>query len=312
MDNKIKESSSQDRTIDFTSIGGIRFEESIHSYFNAEGERYTGITTLIKNYEHEFDSETGSLNSAIKDVVIRTFGQQKFDELKKACKQVGLSMTKDRSEHKFVYGHSFLYTKLDSITKKYPNLKEEIQITKQRFLKEWGDKSKEAIRVGSLEHDRREQEIKKHGYTFDGVHYKYVEGKNILNVTTDENIVIPECLIWNHPRKLGGLADIFLFNKGFVHVHDYKTNEVVEMHSFNDKMMKGVCSTLMDCSFFHYSLQLKIYQTMALMLRRDFKFGENIIINTKSELYDRNEDFLIKCHNVDNEVKLIFNELKSK
>lgn len=308
----MKEKSSQDRTIDLTDIGGIRFEESSHSYFNKEGERYKGITTLLKKYEHEFDDEIGSLNSAIKDVIIRTFGEQKFNELKKLCKQEGLRMTKDKEEHKFVYGHHFLHTKLNSIILKYPNLKEDILLTKQRLLKEWRDKSEESIRIGSLEHDAREQEIKQKGYFYNGVHYQYIEGRNIMNVKTDENVVIPECLVWNHKLKLGGLGDLFLFNKSLIHVHDYKTNELIERESFNRRAMKGVCSTLMDCNFYHYSLQLKIYQAMALMLRRDFKVGENLIINTKSELYGRNEDILIGCHNVEREVRLIFNELKSE
>jgi len=305
----MQEKSSQDRTIDLTGQGGLKFVESTHSYFNPKGERYSGITTLLKRYEHEFDTGLGSLNSAIKEVIINNFGDEKFNELKMACKQVGLQKNTNPNERKFIYGHTYLHTKFDSITKKYPNLKEEIISTKARLLKEWKATSDEAIRIGSLEHDRREQQIKDEGYWYEGIHYKYISDRNILNVRIDENVVIPECLVWNHERKLGGLADIFLFKQGVVSVQDYKTNELIEKKSFNNRMMKGVCSSLMDSNFFHYSLQLKLYQKMAILLRPDLKIGENLIINTKSEKYNRPEDILLNCHNVDMEVELIFREL---
>lgn len=303
------EKSNQDRTIDLTHIGGIKFIESTHTYYNKNNEKYSGVTTLLKRYEHEFDTELGSTNSAIKEVVIKHFGEERFNELKKLCKQEALKSIENTDDPKFIYGHSFLYTKLDSIIKKYPTLKEEIFSTKSRLLKEWKDISNESLRIGSLEHDKREQQIKDFGYYHNGVHYKYIQGKNIMNVSVDENIVIPECLVWNHSMKLGGLADIFLFNKGIIYVKDYKTNEQIEFESFNQRKMKGVCSTLMDSNYFHYSLQLKIYQKMAVLLRPEFKQGENIIISTKSEKYNRKEDNFIPCFDVNNEVDLIFKEL---
>jgi hypothetical protein len=304
--------STQDRTIDLTSIGGIKFEEHNHRYTNKDGVKYNGVTTLLKNYEHEFDSEIGSINSAIKYVITEEFGEEKFNILKRQCKNEQLSKLSgliSKEDEKFVFGHNFLHEKLYSITNKYPSLKHRIEENRIRFLKEWKETSDEAIKIGSLAHDLKEQDIKKNGYWFEGVHYKYIEGKNILNVTTDDVIAIPECMVWNHDVKLGGLADVFLFNKGFIKVHDYKTNESIEMESFLGKKMKGCCYRLMDSSYFHYSLQLRIYQKMALDLRKDFKQSENYIIHTKSEKYNRTEDNLIKCFEVENEVIDIFNDL---
>lgn len=304
--------STQDRTIDLTSIGGIKFEEKTHKYTNKENLVYTGITTLLKRYEHHFDTELGSLNSAIKEVIINEFGNDAFNKLKNNCKIKQLNVLDNSipiEERKFVFGHNYLHKELPTITNKYPNLKLIIEETQERLKNEWLETSNEATRLGSLEHDKREQRIKDEGYFYNNVHYKYVEGKNIMNVTKDDIIVIPECLVWNHNFKLGGLADVFLFNKGVIYVHDYKTNEEIEMSSFMERKMKGVCSTLMDSNYFHYSLQLRIYQEMALLLRPDFKQGENTIIHTTSEKFNRTEDNLIKCFNVDNEVKLIFNEL---
>ena len=70
----------QDRSNDLTGVGGIKFNEGDHTYHNAKGDRYTGITTLLGNYHMHFDSEATSLNKAIKDCVIQYFGKQKYDD----------------------------------------------------------------------------------------------------------------------------------------------------------------------------------------------------------------------------------------
>lgn len=308
-----KQISTQNRSIDFTDIGGIKFDEASHTYTNKDNKVYCGVTTLLKRYENVFDTELNSINSAIKKAIIDNFGEDKFNTLKQNCKTEELrSALLTEEERKFIFGYSFLYKKHDQIVSKYPQLITEIENNRVNFIKEWKDASDEAIKIGSLEHDNREQDIKDNGYFYKGVHYKYIEGKNITNVTKDDVIVIPECLVWNHKIGLGGLADVFLFNKGEIMVHDYKTNEAIEMKSFMERKMKGVCSMLMDCNYFHYSLQLRIYQQMALDLRKDFQKGDNQIIHTKSVKFNRTNDAIIQCFPVENEVNLIFSELYLK
>ncbi len=318
MNNINLEVSTQDRTIDLRSIGGLLFEEHIHRYTNNENVIYPGVTTLLHRYEHLFDDNLGSTNSAIKEVIINKFGIEKFEILKKQCKEVGLNLLRKNDnitfEEKreiipFIYGHDYLHLKFNSICNKFPDLKDLIINTKTRLLNEWKETSNEAIRIGSLEHNIREEDIKKNGFIFEGTHYKYVEGKNILNVTIDDVVVIPECLVWNHDRKLAGLADIFLFNKGTIYVLDYKTNEELEMESFRNKKMKGVCKRLMNCSYHIYSLQLRIYQEMAIRLRPEFKIGPNTIIHTAMAKYNRTEDKYIPCFDVENEIIAIFDEI---
>ena len=152
---------------------------------------------------------------------------------------------------------------------------------------------------------------------YKGIWFKYVEGKNISNVTLDDTIVIPECMVWNHDMELGGLADIFLFHKGTIYVLDYKTNALIETKPKIDnpqfwKYMFGVCSELLDLNFYHYSLQLKIYQMMAILLRPEFKAGENIIIFTSSKTHYRDVDAEYECHNVEEIVPKIFEDVKKK
>lgn len=309
---------AQDRTIDLTHLGGIKFNESLHRYSNINDITYTGVTTLLHNYYEPFDSERISLNKAIKNVVIREYGEENFIKLKKQVYSEQLKIVKEtyRGEEqyqkiKYLIGHDFLYTKLQAFKNKKFTTYENILLEQELLKNEWIETAKVASDEGSKEHDRREQSIiDNKGYEYMGKFFDYLPEKNILNVTLKDRIVIPECLVWNHDLKLGGLADIFLFDKGKILVQDYKTNASIDYKSFNDKKMIGVCSKLLDTNFSHYSLQLRIYQEMALLLRPEFKKGSNTIILTSSERHNRIDDQFIECCKVDTEVKSIFNELK--
>jgi len=115
--------------------------------------------------------------------------------------------------------------------------------------------------------------------------------------------------VWNHDMKLGGLADIFLFNKGIIYVLDYKTNASIDITTQFEKHMTGPCSSLLDLNYYHYSLQLKIYQRMAIMIQPTFTSGKNVIIHTTSDTHYRYVDKLFDCHEVNDIVTNIFKEL---
>lgn len=385
----------QDRSIDLTGVGGIKFSEAEHTYHNANGVRYTGITTLLGNYHEHFDDDIMATNKAIKDMVILDYGtrlyNQKmltdagklelrsllnstpnylknsfwneaikevtekelgedkylllekqvagYDNLYSKIKKLKVSKpslynkilkrhndinvitqlgTEEYRRLKGVYGgFEELYNAMDEIEMKHPELYDKILEHKQWLLNKWEEINLRATTEGTIEHDKREQEIYTNGgYEHEGVWYDYVEGKNITNVTVDDRIVIPECMVWNHDMELGGLADIFLFNKGVINVLDYKTNRSIDIKPDLPepfwKYMTGPCSSLLDLNFYHYSLQLKIYQRMAIMLRPEFSAGINVIIHTTSDTHYRYEDALYDCHEVNDIVTDIFEELKNK
>ena len=383
----------QDRSIDLTDVGGIRFTESDHTYHNSNGDRYTGITTLLGKYHDHFDEDRTSTNKAIKDCVIDFFGAEKYDLLVKQPNGVNEALNIAKSIPKYlktsvlnevikncvidsfgeekymllekqVSGYDNLHNSIEKLKKnkvelfqkvlygfnkrativkfgndKYKDIKEEyggfeniinglddikmiepglhetILDKKQQLLLEWKETNLRAITEGTIEHDKREQSIyDEGGYEFEGVWYEYVKGKNISNVTLDDVIVIPECMVWNHNMRLGGLADIFLFNKGTINVLDYKTNASIDLKpKINNpsfwNYMTGPCSTLLDLNFYHYSLQLKIYQRMALLIQPEFKAGKNVIIHTANETHYKYEDTLYDCHKVNDIVTNIFKEL---
>ena len=56
------------RDIDLTDLGGLIFNEKYHSYHNSDGEKYTGVTTLISKYKSQkFNADNTSKYKAMKD-----------------------------------------------------------------------------------------------------------------------------------------------------------------------------------------------------------------------------------------------------
>jgi hypothetical protein len=302
---------------------------------------------LGTDFEYQF---LNVINQVIKDVTIKEHGEEVYMKLEKQVrgfdnlykklnrikrdkpefyKDIEKEALKEASISKYgtdkyrvlsrqVEGFENLHTELDSFKKKMPKLYKKIMKRIPELKQEWVDTNLRAVTEGSAEHDKREQQIYTDGgYEWNGIWFEYIEGKNIMNVTLEDTCVIPECMVWNHEMQLGGLADIFLFHKGTIYVLDYKTNASIDIEPKikNKKYwnyMTGVCSELFDLNFYHYSLQLKIYQEMAIMLRPEFKAGTNIIIHTTSDTHYRYEDAIFECHDVSNIVPLMFDELREE
>jgi hypothetical protein len=276
-------SNLQDRSYDFRHIGGVRFTEDTHIYDNAEGEIYRSSTGILKDFKNPFDSEGMSRYKAIKEVL----PTDSFNKLKKRAG--GWDKVKDFWE---------------PLLKHSNTLRIALEQKQLEFLKMWKDKGDLAAHNGSIEHGKREEDIIKNGFYWMNKYYPY-STKNILEVTKEDMCAIPELLLWDHAMKLGGLADLPLFEKGYVHIHDFKTNEEIKRNAFNNQGLQMFLAHIPDCSYYHYSLQLGIYREMACRLT-GLKPGECWIISTKNPEYGRNEDEYIKCANVDKEVKLIF------
>jgi hypothetical protein len=330
---------------------GAKMYSNVKSDSGGEGviqENYEKLkASLGTNYEYQY---LNIINQVIKDVTIREYGEEKYMALEKQTRgfdklytklnkikatrpdfyrEIETEALKESSIAKYggekykvlaksVNGFDNLGTQLETFEKKMPKLYKKIMKRIPELKQEWIDTNLRAVTEGSAEHDKREQKIYDDGgYEWNGIWFEYIEGKNIMTVTDEDTCVIPECMVWNHEMKLGGLADIFLFHKGTIYVLDYKTNATVDLEPkiSNKKYwtyMTGVCSELLDLNFYHYSLQLKIYQEMALMLRPDFKAGVNIIIHTTSDTHYRYEDAIIECHDVSEIVPKMFDQLRDE
>lgn len=272
------------RDIDLRDVGGLIFIEKDHSYHNADGVRYSGVTTLLSKYKSKkFNSEHTARYKAMKDYLPKNI----FDKIKEMAG-----------------GWENAHTLYDRVCKKGKDYLVNLERIKEDYLTQWENKTIE----GSEEHDSREREIIKNGFYYNGTLYPYLN-KNILEITKSDVGVCTEILLWDHTIQLAGLADIVIFDKGSFHILDFKTNKEIGRTGFMGRKLLSPFEDLPDCEYSIYSLQLNIYSYMIEKLSK-CKFIDAHLISTKSEEYERPEDVYIKCLDLKDKIKTeIFQEL---
>tara|TARA_R110000796_G_scaffold192641_1_gene309296 strand:+ start:9423 stop:10307 length:885 start_codon:yes stop_codon:yes gene_type:complete len=281
------------RDIDLREAGGLIFYEKEHAYYNADGVKYTGMTTFLKAFEGEnFDADKTSKYKAIKEVL--------SDVQMKKLKAIITKELHEPSRTAWTKVHLFFEKLCDNST----TFAISLPAKQQEFLDAW---EKSAV-DGSIEHDKREKEIMEHGVTWNGKYYPFMN-KNILEITKDDVCVIPEIMVWNHETQLCGLIDLPIFDKGVCHILDYKTNKQIEKSGFMGRKMKQAFKFHPDCNFSKYSAQLHGYQKMACELT-GFEPGECWIISTASKEYKRKEDVFIECIDMSTEINEAFKTFK--
>lgn len=104
----------------------------------------------------------------------------------------------------------------------------------------------------------------------------------------------PELMFWRHDYKIAGRADKPTFetigDNRYLHIEDYKTNARIRKESHYTgkypngtyQMMLGPLQHLMDCEWYHYALQLSLYQFMGEYF--GFKPGVRRIIHFPHEI----------------------------
>lgn len=275
------------RDIDLRSVGGLIFNEEDHSYHNADGIRYTGVTTLLSKYKLGFDSDAMSKYKSLKDFL----PEDKFAQLKKHAG-----------------GWENVYKFYEKVCSKSEEYQIGLEKIKTAYLTEWDLAGKTGSEDGSLEHDLREKDVMENGFLFKGKHYPY-SNKNITEITDKDCCVCTELLLWDHNNKIAGLADIVVFDNGVFHILDFKTNKKIGKYGFNGAKLLSPFSDLPECEYSIYTLQLNIYSYMIEKLSQ-LKKGESWLINTASVKHNRSEDIYIECDDMRDRVKeSIFNEL---
>ena len=71
-----------------------------------------------------------------------------------------------------------------------------------------------------------------------------------------------EKIVFSPELKIAGTIDLLLRNKqtGAYVVADWKTNREIKQQAYREEVGHGVCATLPNCNFIHYSLQLGAYR----------------------------------------------------
>lgn len=288
------------------------FSDKEHLYVNKkDGSHYISVTTLIGEYENKFDEFFWSRYKAL--------------EL-------------------FLDGDvwSNIKVKLQATKKWDPSLLEKYKVDETAFnaevdkiLKEWAENRDEACEHGSYVHSLMENSF--YGNTqFDFEKYGYPEASGMYECPRNyyeldlEDAVYPEFLMsWTSDDgklKIAGQADLICKRGNDIWVLDWKTNKEIKKRSFYDKNRKDVqhmkypLNNIMDCNYWHYTLQLSTYAWILQQIKPEFNIEGLSIIHidrngkqTEYPLEYRKDDVerMIKHYKKQLQIKEQLNRLES-
>jgi len=138
-------------------------------------------------------------------------------------------------------------------------------LNKLDVLKKWKDKAELSAKNGTICHSIFENYILNDEIILPGIAPKENIVKKFINDYFERGLLIPvESELIVYDENLAGQIDCIVKNKIGEHfILDWKTNNKIEKESYN-KYMLGKYSNYPDSNFYHYSLQLTLYQKMCI------------------------------------------------
>jgi hypothetical protein len=190
--------------------------------------------------------------------------------------------------------------------------------TPKEIVTIWNAESERAMSLGTFYHNQREADlcslasIEREGVTVPV--FKPTDLNDGIKIAPSQKLepgVYPEHMVYLKSAGICGQSDLVEVVNGKVNIIDYKTNKEIKTESYKDwegvseKMLSPV-SSLDDCNFNHYSLQLSIYMYMILKhnpkLQPGKMFIHHIVFETEGTdrygypltSYDDNGDPIVK------------------
>lgn len=250
------------------SNGDVWFRESDHVYgnFKQPEVKYISVTTLIGKYEPEFDSQFISKYKALERLLSPSDWKKEKGTIWKSHK-----IPKDFLE---VYNIS----------------ESELNKVQQDILDEWSKINKESCERGTKIHAQLENSFYKAGSNITlkkfGIGGKFECRKN-YNELDLECGIYPEYLIYYDNPKLdlhiAGQIDLLVKNGNDIWIGDHKTNKKIDLKGFYNsstrttEKLKYPLTSLDNCNFNVYQLQLSTYAWMLQKLNPDFVIKDLIL-----------------------------------
>lgn len=237
----------------------VNYNDEKHVYWNDNGEKYISVTTLIGKYEQEFDKEFWSKYKALQALT----DEKDFKVFKSQLLKI----------KKFEDGI------LDTL-----NIDKKLFTGKQQdILDEWQAENLKSCERGTKIHAQMENQfytgkesysLKQYGL---GGKFKCDKGRTSLDL---EQGVYPEYLVYRDSEDgiihLAGQIDLLVKDGNDISIIDYKTNKKLDLKSYYNPLtkkyesMKYPLNNIMDCNFYHYTLQLSTYAWMVQKMNPDF------------------------------------------
>lgn len=259
--------------------GNVAFENESHTYWNVEdNKQYISVTTLIHRYTQEFDKNFWSAYKALEKLL----SKESWAIEKKSL----LNTKKFNKEILNIYNISEL----------------EFNKAQQGILDAWDEENRKSCERGTKIHSDIENSFYVHPKDISlqkfGLGGKF-ECKKDYSELDLEYGVYPEYLISVESKdkvlRLAGQIDLIIKQGNNIILVDHKSNKKIDLKSGFDTItkssakMKYPLNNLMDCNYYHYSLQLSTYAWMLQKLHPEFVIKDLILNhydhNGKNTLY---------------------------
>lgn len=278
--------------------GNVAFDNETHTYWNLDdNRRYISVTTLIHRYTQEFDKNFWSAYKALEKLIPKESWAMEKKSL--------LNTKKFNKEILDTYNISEL----------------EFNKTQQSILDLWDEENKKSCERGTKIHEEIEHSFYNHPKDISlqkfGLGGKF-ECKKDYSELDLEYGVYPEYLIYRESDdgilRIAGQVDLIVKQGNEITIIDHKTNKKIDQKSGFDTStksnarMKYPLNNLMDCNFYHYTLQLSTYAWMLQKIHPEFII-KDLIINH----YDhQGNNTLYHCEYLKHDVEKMLYHYKSE
>lgn len=269
--------------------GNVAFSEDSHTYWNVnDNEKYISVTTLIHRFTQPFDKDFWSAYKALEKLIPK-------DSWAVEKKSLLSSKKFDKS-----------------ILDLYDISEVEFNETQQGILDEWDNENRKSCERGTKIHEEIEHSFYNNPHDISlqkfGIGGKF-ECKRDYSELDLEYGVYPEYLIYRESDdgilRIAGQVDLIIKSGNEITIVDHKTNKKIDQKSgFNTSTrsnvkMKYPLNNLMDCNFYHYTMQLSTYAWMLQKINPNFVI-KDLILNH----YDHNgNNTLYHCEYLKSEVE---------
>lgn len=278
--------------------GNVAFENSSHTYWNVnDNERYVSVTTLIHRYTQEFDKDFWSSYKALEKLLPKdSWNVEKKSLLNSKKFNRELLDTYNISENDF-------------------------NKVQQEILDSWEEENRKSCERGTKIHEEIEYSFYNSPHNISlqkfGLGGKF-ECKKDYSELDLEYGVYPEYLIYRESDdgilRIAGQVDLIVKSGNEITIIDHKTNKKIDQKSGFDSIsksnfkMKYPLNNLMDCNFYHYTLQLSTYAWMLQKINPNFVI-KDLILNH----YDHNgNNTLYHCEYLKKDVERMLYHYKKE
>lgn len=269
--------------------GNVAFNNDEHCYWNVnDNEKYISVTTLIHRFTQPFDKDFWSAYKALEKLIPKD------------------SWTMEKK--------SLLNTKRfdKSILDLYNISENDFNAVQQGILDDWDNENKKSCDRGTKIHEELENSFYKNPTNISlqkfGIGGKFECKKDYPELDLEYG-VYPEYLIYRESDdgilRIAGQVDLIVKSGNEITIIDHKTNKKIDQKSGFDTStrsnakMKYPLNNLMDCNFYHYTMQLSTYAWMLQKINPNFII-KDLILNH----YDHNgNNTLYHCDYLKTEVE---------